>query len=85
MPVSYGTRVAAVIALGRVRVPDWPGPARQLYEYEIAERLGVDQRLVQRYKAWVIKARSQRTARRLADVKDRAAKVARTIERKNRD
>lgn len=85
MPVSYGTRVAAVIALERVRVPHSPTAGRPLHDYEIAARLGVDERLMQRYKAWPAKARAQRTARRLADVKDRAAKVARAIERENRD
>lgn len=87
LPVSYGTRVAAVITLSRIQVPDRDHPftGRGLYGYEIAERLGVDERLVQRYKAWPAKARRQRAARRLADVKDRATKVARAIERENRD
>jgi hypothetical protein len=85
LAVSFGTQMAAVIWLERVKVIDETGMhrfGRHLYDHEIADRLrlGNDEsgvRAVQRLRAWRGKARKERTQRRLADVRDRAARVAR--------
>jgi hypothetical protein len=87
LAVSFGTRVAAVIVLDRVKVADETRYGRKLYDWEIAERLGIGtdsegERAVQRHRAWVAKARRERPQRRLADVRDKAVRVARALEKR---
>lgn len=73
--------MVAAIRLESVRVVDGPYLSRPLTNLELGARLGADDRQIYRLRYLRARLRSERTQRRLADSKWRAAVVAAAIER----
>jgi hypothetical protein len=78
---TAGEYMAADIRLQRVRVPDGPLLSRPLTTMEISERLGVHNRIIFRVRKDRLELRARRAERRLADVRAKAARVARARSR----
>jgi hypothetical protein len=78
---TAGERAVAAHVLSRRIVSDGPYAWRHLHANEIGDRLGVTERTVHRYRRAFKTLRGERHLRRLADVRAKAERVARAIER----
>lgn len=78
---TMGEIMAADIRLQRVRVPNGPSRWRSLTVIEIAGRLGVADRTINRMRKERLRLRSDRHLRRLAEVRAKAERVQRAVQR----
>lgn len=78
---TTGERLVAMIRIEGTLVPDTPWSSRPINNMELGERIGLDDRQVYRLRGLRDRLRDQRTRRRLADVRWKAAVVAAAIER----